>query len=56
MKTYKIIATSMTYYTLEIQAENEDEAWGIAQEADGGDFREIDQGDWEIYSVAEVQK
>ena len=54
MKKFKVVASSITYYTVEIEAENEDEAWGMARDIDGGDFESDDQGDWEIYSVSEV--
>jgi hypothetical protein len=56
MKKYRVIASSISYYTLEIEAENDDEAWDIAHEADGSDFdpEGIDSGDWEIYSVGEI--
>jgi hypothetical protein len=56
MKTYKIIASSITYYKIEIEAENEDEAYQIAKyHADGSDFREIGLGDWEICDIQEIQ-
>jgi len=56
MKKFKVVASSISYYTVEIEAENDDEAWGIAKEMDGGDFEEEGgYGDWEIYSVSEVQ-
>ena len=42
MKTFKVIASSITYYKIEIEAETEDEAYQIAKyDADGSDFREI---------------
>ena len=55
MKKFKVIASSITYYTVEIEAENEDEAWNIGCEADGGDFEPDGNGDWEIVEVREVQ-
>jgi hypothetical protein len=55
MKKYQVIASSISYYSLIIEAENDDEAWDMARDADGGDFEPHDQGDWEIYSVGEVQ-
>ena len=56
MKTYKVIASSISYYTIEIQAENEDEAWMQAKYADGSDFAPDGDGDWEISSVSEIKK
>jgi hypothetical protein len=57
MKTFKVIASSITYYKIEIEAENEDEAYEIAKyHADGSDFAEIGLGDWEIYDIQETQQ
>lgn len=56
MKKFKVVASSISYYTVEIEAENDDEAWDIARDMEGGDFEAEDQGDWEIYSVSEVEK
>lgn len=56
MKTYKITASSITYYTLDIEAESLEQAEEIAHDIDGGDFQEVPfSGDWDIYSVEEVQ-
>jgi hypothetical protein len=57
MKTYKVIASSITYYKVEIEAENENEAYKIAKyHADGSDFKEVGLGDWEIHDIQEVQE
>jgi len=56
MKKFKVIASSITYYTLEIEAESELRAWQLAKEADGGDFEPDGEGDWDISSVEEVTK
>jgi len=56
MKKFKVVASSISYYTVVIEAENDDEAWDIAHDLDGGNFEAEDQGDWEIYSVSEVQQ
>jgi hypothetical protein len=56
MKKYEVITSSISYYSLIIEAENDDEAWDMARDADGADFEPHDgEGDWEIYSVQEVQ-
>ena len=56
MKKYQVITSSISYYSLIIEAENDDEAWDMARDADGADFEPHGgEGDWEIYSVAEVQ-
>jgi len=54
MKKYEVIATTISYHKLIIEAENDDEAWDMAREADGGDFELHDQGNWEIYGVKEI--
>jgi len=56
MKKFVATASSITYYTLVIEAETEEEAWDIAHNADGGDFEEQEfSGDWDIYSVEEAE-
>lgn len=47
---YRVLARMTSYVYDIIEAENEDEAWQIAHNMDGGSFKEFD-GDWEIYSV-----
>lgn len=58
MKTYKVLASSTTYYTLVIEAEDDEHAWQLAKEADGGDFDRAKgwDADWHISSVDEVVK
>jgi len=53
MKTYIITASSITYYTLEIEAESLEEAQDHAHAADG-DFTQDGIGDWEIIEVREA--
>lgn len=56
MKTFYIKASMTTYCETTIEAENEDEAWSIAQDMDGGDFDAIDDdGGWDILTVNEIQ-
>lgn len=54
MKTFKILASSVSYYTLELEAETEEEAFLLAKEADGSDFEPDGEGDWVIVNVEEV--
>jgi hypothetical protein len=56
MKKYIITASSITYYTLEVEADSYDEARDIAYNADGGDFTQDGMGDWEIVEVREATK
>jgi len=55
MKKFKVTASSITYYTIEIEAETELRAWQLAKEADGGDFKQEGEGDWKIYDVKEAE-
>jgi len=61
VKTYKVTASSITYYLAEIEAENENEAFRIAKQMDGADFVPDTYkngelvADWDIYSVTEVK-
>lgn len=53
---YKVIAKSVSYFYTYVDAKDEDEAWLLAKDTDGGGFIPVDQGivqtgDWEIYSV-----
>lgn len=54
MKKYKVTASSITYFTIEIEAESEDAAWMEAKYADGSDFIPDGEGDWEIMDIKEV--
>jgi hypothetical protein len=56
MKKFKVIASSITYYKIEIEAETEGEAWQLAKDADGGDFKEIGLGDWDICDISELSE
>ena len=53
MKTYKVTASSISYFTLEIDAENEQQAWIDASNADGSEFDHDGDGDWAIIDVQE---
>lgn len=55
MKKFRIIATQLNYYDLEIEAENEDMAWEMALDNDTGEFRPMEKmGDWEVCSIGEI--
>jgi hypothetical protein len=54
MKTYKVTASYRTCCTIEIEAEDEDQAYQLARELDGGAFETtIDGDDWHIEYVTE---
>jgi hypothetical protein len=55
MKNFKVTACYYTYCTAEIEAENEEQAYEIARNTDGGFFTDSgDLGDWHINDVTEI--
>jgi hypothetical protein len=54
MKTYQVLASSISYFTLEIEAEDEHQAWLEAKQSDGADFKLDGDGDWEIVDIKEI--
>ena len=57
MKTYKAIASYITYAYVMVEAENEDEAYSIAKNMDGGSFTPSRENyDWHINQVEEVKQ
>ena len=57
MKTYKVTATYTVYCETEIEAENKDQAYQIAREMDGGDFKQSNElGDWHINDIQEIEQ
>lgn len=55
MKHYQILASYTVYCSMDVEAENEDEAREIAYNADGGDFSTDEHGDWNIDNIIEVK-
>jgi len=55
MKKYNVTAYYTTTCFVEIEAENEDNAYDIARNMDGGSFTNSDAGDWRIVDVEEVK-
>jgi len=57
MKKWLVHASSMSYYTLEVAAETEEKALEIANDTDGGAWKELDdRGDWEIEKAEEIKR
>jgi len=57
MKTYKVLASYRTFVYALVKAEDEDQAYDIARDMDGGDFERAkgdDLSDWSIDDVEEV--
>jgi len=55
MKTYRVLASYTTYCSMNIEAENEDEAYEFAIQMDGGAFDHDTHGDWSIDQVMEFE-
>lgn len=55
MKKYRVWAKSIGYCYLDVEAENEEEAFAKAYETDGGEYTE-DSGDWEYGEIMEVEE
>jgi hypothetical protein len=57
MKKFKVTASYITYCTAEVIAEDEDQAYEIARDMDGGDFTESRENfDWHISQVTEIKE
>ena len=56
MKTFKIKANYIVYLEHIIMAKDEYEAFAMAIELDGGEFSQVNQDDWKIYDVVEVEE
>lgn len=52
---YKVTASSLAYYCLEVEADSEEQAFLIAKETDGGSFDRETEGDWVITNVEEIK-
>jgi hypothetical protein len=55
MKKYNVTAYYTTTCFVEIEAENEDDAYELARDMDGGSFTSTDTGDWRIVDIEEVE-
>jgi hypothetical protein len=55
MAKFRVLASYRVYLAMVIEAETKEDAWDEAIEADGADFDRLDESDWEIDDVVEVQ-
>lgn len=57
MPQFRINASYRVNLVLDIEAESLDAAWGIARDADGGDFMRLpdSDSDWEINDVTDME-
>lgn len=59
MKHYKVTACYTVHCYATVEAENEDKAYAIAKDMDGGDFEmgeDYGLSDWHIDSVREITR
>lgn len=52
---YKVLARVTSYVYDIIEAEDDEQAWQIAHELDGGSFKDTGSGDWDIVSVDKTE-
>jgi hypothetical protein len=55
MKKFLVYASYITYLKTEIEAETAEQARDIAEDMDGGDFKDTGFGDWFIDEIVEVR-
>ena len=57
MKKYKAYATISYDLECEFEIEDDEDAWDVARDLDGGDFKELNgSGDWKVYEVEEIEE
>ena len=56
MRTYKVTASFSTRCVVEIEAENENEAFEIARNLSGDTFEPSGVDSWEIDSIQEIKQ
>jgi hypothetical protein len=54
MTKFKVKAQYTVYLETKIEAEDENQAWEIAQRLSGDTFWPISEDNWEIYDVSEM--
>lgn len=55
MPKYRVCASYVVYLEASIEASDDDEAWHLAREIDGGDFSEIPNTDnWNLDSITRI--
>jgi hypothetical protein len=55
LKKYTAVAEMVTYCTVEVEAENADEAFAIARSMCGGEYQATEDGAWHVIEVNEVK-
>ena len=54
MRKFKVLASYVNVCEVEIDAEDEDQAWEIARDMDGGSFTPCGGADWQIDEVIDI--
>ena len=55
MKKWTVRADSTTTYEAEVEAYTQEEAWDIALNLDGSLFNSLDNADWNVYDVVQIE-
>ena len=56
MKKWTVRADSTTTYEAEVEADTEEEAWDKAFNLDGSLFNSLDNADWNVYDVVQIEE
>jgi hypothetical protein len=56
MKTYRVTASSIQYYYVDVEADSENDAWLMAKDMDGADFTPDGYGDWDVIMAHECKE
>ncbi len=56
VKNFKYIVNENRDYVVEVEAENEDEAFDIGRKIDGSEFEGVGEGFWEFVRVEEIKE
>jgi hypothetical protein len=55
MARFKVYAEYATVLMIEVEAEDEDDAYFVAKSIDGGDWERLGDDDWQISMIEEVK-
>ena len=56
MKKWTVRADSTTTYEAEVEAHTQEEAWDMAFNLDGSLFNSLDNADWNVYDVVQIEE
>lgn len=56
MKKWTVRADSTTTYEAEVEANTQEEAWDMAFNLDGSLFNSLDNADWNVYDVVQIEE